>query len=143
MPAREDRVPATGDLARDMDFKRRALGDCHLLSPQINTYMPEYDNTNRGTLFVNDRKEKENQPDGKGSALIGGVEYWVSSWTAQDKNGNPYRKLAFTAKDAQPTQQRAPEPAYRKPSQDAVRARQAPPRTNSGGFEDMDSDVPF
>lgn len=105
---------------------------------------PYQQKENTGSIFKNDRKEKDTQPDGKGSALIGGVEYWVSSWTAQDKNGNPYRKLAFTAKDAQPTQQRAPEPAYRKPSQDAAKARQAPPqRGNAGGFEDMDSDVPF
>lgn len=33
-----------------------------------------------GSLFKNDRKEQPNHPDYKGSALIGGVEYWVSAW---------------------------------------------------------------
>ena len=34
-------------------------------------------------------------------------------------------------------------PPYRKPSQDAAMARQAPQRGNSGGFEDMVDDIPF
>jgi DNA-binding cell septation regulator SpoVG len=46
---------------------------------------------------------------------------------------------AVLAKATQGTAPQAP-----KPSHDAVRARQLPPqRGNSGGFEDMDSDIPF
>ena len=78
---------------------------------------------NSGSIFKNDRKEKETHPDGKGSALIDGVEYWVSSWTKQDRNGNPYRSLSFQRKE-QP--QTAPPPAFKQPSQDAAKARQAP-----------------
>lgn len=100
-------------------------------------YRPK-DNT--GSIFRNDRKEKDTHPDGKGSAVIDGVDYWVSSWNAVDKNGNPYRKLAFTAKDAAP--QAAPAP--RKPSQDAFKARQLPQKANAGGFNDIDdSEPPF
>lgn len=90
---------------------------------------------NSGSIFRNDRKETETQPDGKGSAVIDGVDYWVSSWNATDKNGNSYRKLAFTKKDAPA---KAPQPAPRKPSQDAFKARQVAP----SGFDDLDNDLP-
>ena len=53
-----------------------------------------------GSLFKNAKKVSENQPNATGSALIGGVEYWVSAWTKKDKNGNPWQSLAFTPKDA-------------------------------------------
>jgi hypothetical protein len=40
----------------------------------------EYDNNNSFVLYVNDRKEKDGQPDRTGSATIDGVEYWLSAW---------------------------------------------------------------
>jgi hypothetical protein len=33
-----------------------------------------------GTLFRNERKEKDNHPDYNGTALIDGVEYWMNAW---------------------------------------------------------------
>lgn len=96
---------------------------------------------NSGSIFKNDRKEKDTHPDGKGSALIDGVEYWVSSWNSVTKDGSQYRKLAFTRKDG--AQQRPAAPPARsapKPSHDAARARQLPPQR--GGFDDMEDDLP-
>jgi hypothetical protein len=94
---------------------------------------------NSGSIFRNDKKEKETHPDGKGSAMIDGVEYWVSSWNKVGQNGTQFRSLAFQRKEGVPSQQRQqPEPA-RRPSQDAARARQLAPR---GGFDDIDSDLP-
>ena len=62
--------------------------------------MAEYtQKDNSGTIFANDRKEKETQPDGKGKACIGGVLYWVSSWNKTTKDGKPYRSLSFTPVD--------------------------------------------
>jgi hypothetical protein len=55
-----------------------------------------------GSLFKNDRKGHESQPSAKGTAMIGGVEYWVSAWTKKDKNGNPWQSLAFTVKEGKP-----------------------------------------
>jgi len=49
--------------------------------------MPEYDNTNRGVLFVNDRKETETQPDRKGSINVEGKEYWLSGWIKESAKG--------------------------------------------------------
>lgn len=53
-----------------------------------------------GSLFKNDKKTAENHPNATGSALIGGVEYWVSAWTKTDKNGGKWQSLAFKRKDA-------------------------------------------
>jgi hypothetical protein len=60
-----------------------------------------------GVLFKNDRKEQPNHPDRKGSALIGGVEYWVAGWLKEGKNGQ-FLSLAFTVKDAKPESKPAP-----------------------------------
>ena len=56
---------------------------------------------NSGSIFKNDKREKETQPQMRGDALIGGVEYWVSAWTKEDKNGNRFQSLAFTPKNEQ------------------------------------------
>ena len=39
--------------------------------------MSEYDNTNSGTFFVNDRKEKPNHPDYSGKINVEGNEYYL------------------------------------------------------------------
>lgn len=46
-----------------------------------------WDNTNRGSLFKNDRKQSENHPDFKGSINVNGVDYWMSAWTKEIKQG--------------------------------------------------------
>jgi hypothetical protein len=53
-----------------------------------------------GVLFANDKREKETQPNAKGSALIDGVEYWVSAWTNTSSKGVKYQSLKFERKDA-------------------------------------------
>lgn len=53
---------------------------------------------NSGILFVNDRKEKDSHPDRTGTAMIDGVEYYVSAWTKQGKKG-PFLSLAFKPKN--------------------------------------------
>jgi len=57
---------------------------------------------NSGSIFINQKKEKDTHPDRTGSAMIGGVEYYVSGWVKKDKNGNPWMSLSFTSKDAKP-----------------------------------------
>lgn len=54
---------------------------------------------NTGTLFKNDRREKDSHPHAKGSALIDGVEYWVSAWTKEGAKGK-FQSLSFQRKDA-------------------------------------------
>lgn len=55
---------------------------------------------NTGSLFKNDRKEKETHPDYKGTVRIGGVEYWQSAWV-KDVNGRKYFSQSFTPKEQQ------------------------------------------
>lgn len=54
---------------------------------------------NSGSLFKNDRKEKDTHPDRTGTALIDGREYWVSGWLKNGAKGQ-FLSLAFKPKDA-------------------------------------------
>ena len=53
---------------------------------------------NSGSLFKNDRREKDTHPHATGTALIGGVEYWVSAWTKDGKKGK-WQSLSFKPKE--------------------------------------------
>jgi hypothetical protein len=53
-----------------------------------------------GALFKNEKREKDTHPHATGSALIDGVEYWVSAWTKDGKSGK-YQSLSFKKKDKQ------------------------------------------
>ena len=60
----------------------------------------EYDNTNKGVLFPNAKKDNEKQPDYTGSVDIEGTEYWLSGWKRQAKeSGNVCLSLAAKLKD--------------------------------------------
>ena len=61
----------------------------------------QYDNTNTGVLFINDRKEKETHPTRKGSLNVEGKEYWLSGWDKETSKGETI-SLSLQAKDAPP-----------------------------------------
>ena len=91
--------------------------------------MAEYDNTNRGALFVNDKKAPgSNQPDRTGSINIEGVEYFIDGWLKKSAAGNPFMSISVKRKDKQAA---------------APQQRQAPVKQASSGFEDFDDSVPF
>ena len=48
----------------------------------------QYDNTNRGQFWKNDKKLTETHPDWKGSINVEGVEYWLSAWNRKP-DANP------------------------------------------------------
>lgn len=83
---------------------------------------------NSGSLFVNDKKESDTHPDRTGSALIGGVEYWVSGWIKEGARGK-WMSLAFKPKDAKPqkVEKKADPLGIKKP----------------GSIHDMADDLPF
>lgn len=49
--------------------------------------MTQFDNTDKGALFKNDRRTKDTQPNLRGQINVGGVEYWLSGWTKEIQNG--------------------------------------------------------
>jgi len=60
----------------------------------------EYDNTNRGVLFRNDKKESEKHPDFTGSIDVDGVDHYLSAWVKESKQGKKFFSLSVKAKDA-------------------------------------------
>lgn len=49
--------------------------------------MADFDNTNRGALFKNTRKEQPNHADYNGTINIDGAEYYLNAWVKEGKNG--------------------------------------------------------
>jgi len=78
----------------------------------------QYDDTNRGAFFKNERKENENQPDYKGPLNVEGKDYEIAGWIKKSKTGKTYLSL----KVQEPFEKRAD------------RAQSAPPRDD---FEDQ------
>lgn len=61
--------------------------------------MSNFDPTNRGVLFKNDRKTQDNHPDYKGSLNIDGVEYWQAAWLKKSKDGKTFMSFSYELKD--------------------------------------------
>ena len=53
---------------------------------------------NSGTVFVNERKEKDSHPDRTGSAMIDGVEYWVNAWKRKEGANPRSPALSFSVR---------------------------------------------
>lgn len=65
----------------------------------------EYDNTNTGSLFKNDKKTQDKHPTYRGSINIEGREYWLSAWIKDIKRGEragqKFMSLAAEPKDGE------------------------------------------
>ena len=72
--------------------------------------MTEYDNTNRGILSRNERKEKDTHPDLSGTINVDGVEYWLSGWSKKSKAGKPFFSLSIKPKEAREERQERAKP---------------------------------
>lgn len=59
----------------------------------------KFDNTNRGMLKLNDRKEQEKHPDYKGQINVAGQEFWLSGWKKTNKQGEPFLSLSIQPKE--------------------------------------------
>lgn len=85
--------------------------------------MSNYDNTNRGTLGKNQRKEKDTHPEYAGKINVDGVDYWLSAWVKEGPTGK-FFSLSVRPKDEQ-------------------KASAAKQPATAGGFDEMDDDIPF
>lgn len=56
-----------------------------------------------GSLFKNDRKEKDSHPDFQGDIIIDGKHYWLSGWVKEGAKGK------FFSLAAKPKEQRREE----------------------------------
>lgn len=83
----------------------------------------EYDNSNRGTLFKNEKKSEEKHPDMNGSINVDGKDYWISGWKKTSKAGTAFLSLSVRAKEEQ--------------------TRQVSKPTTKAKAEDFDSDLPW
>jgi uncharacterized protein (DUF736 family) len=81
---------------------------------------------NTGTLFKNDKKTSDKQPDYQGTMLIGGKEMRLAGWMKKSANGTSFMSLQLSEKVAPTTEgaQAKPQPA-------------APAPTNNGNWDDM------
>lgn len=68
-----------------------------------------------GSLFKNDKKEKDNHPDYKGSAVLpDGTPVWLSAWIKKSEKGY-FMSLSIQPKDEKPSKkpkQISTEPAF-------------------------------
>ncbi len=86
---------------------------------------------NTGSLFKNEKKEKDTHPDYRGECLIDGVAYYMDTWMKTADSGRKWMSFSFKPKQAQP----APPPQRQK--DEAYRARQP------AKADDFSDDVPF
>jgi hypothetical protein len=86
---------------------------------------------NSGSLFRNDRKEKDTQPDYTGTGMYGGQEIRISAWLKTSKAGKKFLSLSIQPKVEDHQNERpAPRP-------DFVR------KSSAGVGRDMDDEIPF
>lgn len=83
----------------------------------------EYDNTDRGTLFKNDKATKENSPQYTGKINVGGKEFRLAAWVKEGKNGK-----FFSLKVSEFENKEQPKPK---------------PKADASMFNDLSDDVPF
>lgn len=87
-----------------------------------------YDNTNRGQIWPNEKREKDTHPEFTGSLNVEGVEYWVSAWKRKPTAGPKAPSLSFSIKRKEESK-RSEKPA----------GRSNPPPSD----DSMDDDLPF
>lgn len=93
-----------------------------------------YDNTNKGTIAKNPRKEADTHPDIKGSINVDGRDYWLDGWQkTNSKDGSKFYSLTVKPKEARSS-------APQNHRQDRTSYDRDDPRTRR---RDEDEDLPF
>ena len=70
--------------------------------------MSDYDNTNSGVLFKNEKRRDDRDPNYTGSVNVNGVEFYLNAWIKESKAGCKYMSLSVKPKpEAVPERQPA------------------------------------
>lgn len=94
--------------------------------------MTEYDNTNRGSIWKNDKKREGKQDaDFTGSLNVNGVEFWVNAWKRKEGAADKAPALSFSIR---PKEDQGQQPAPKKSD---------PISSGRSVKADMDDDIPF
>ena len=104
--------------------------------------MTEYDNTNRGSIWKNEKKRPGKQDaDFTGSLNVNGVEYWVNAWKRKEGAADKAPALSFSIRPKD--DQRSA--SMMTPAEVRERQRPRPDPISSGRSlkSDMDDDIPF
>ena len=89
-----------------------------------------YDNTNRGSIWKNKKKEKDTHPDFTGSLDVNGVAYWVNAWKRKDDASPEAPALTFSVRPKDDKPAAESKPAARRSSAEI-------------GRDTMDDEIPF
>lgn len=93
-----------------------------------------YDNTNKGILGRNDRREKDTHPEYTGSINVDGKDYWLSAWVKDRNDGSgKFFSLSVKPKEAKGGGQQQ--------RNNNNNQRSAPPPAGNSSLDD--DDIPF
>jgi len=90
--------------------------------------MTDFDETNRGKIWPNDKKGNEKWPDFQGFLNVEGVEYWVSGWKRKEGAHPKAPSLSFSI------QKKEEKPETHSNQTGGVATETAPA---GGGFDDI------
>jgi len=85
----------------------------------------KFDNTNRGTLARNKKKESDTHADYNGQVNVEGTGYWLNGWIKEGPEG---KFLSLSIKPKVPAERQSSEPTR---------------KGGKTGFDDFSDDVPF
>lgn len=95
-----------------------------------------------GVLFVNDRKERDNQPDYTGRLTMNGQDWRIAGWKKTSNSGSTYLSLKISEQESpsQPHPQPRQQPQARRP---ALVNDGMPHKPTGGGKRIVDDEIPF
>lgn len=99
----------------------------------------QWDNNNTGVLFLNDKQGNDKRPDWRGSIEVAGVNYWISGWNKESRDGDQLISLKVEQK-----QPRDAGGAKGPPARTSVpRGDQRATDERAQSAADYDDDIPF
>lgn len=73
---------------------------------------------NSGSLFKNERKEKDTHADYRGECLIDGVSYYMDAWIKKAESGRTWMSFSFKPKEQRQEQRQPQGKPHSRPRQD-------------------------